>query len=159
MLDNIAPPPLTDLAIFENIHEDELAFFRDKFSFMSYIEDDIILNGSAFEQKYCYFLNAGRVRVVRTTPSNNEVSYYDLEAPMGFGFENIFPSETIGKKSANVIVSALTDVHLFVVKQDNFSEVLKDYRILMNFTKYALQSYQMLVSPPETRLNQFRKSA
>ena len=159
MLEKTDANTLRDVPLFKNIHEDELDFFQSKFSFLKFIQDDIILNGSAFEQKTCYFLRTGKVRVVRTVPNNNEVSYYDLEAPLGFGFEHLFPDDVAGNLEDKAIVSAISNVELFSIHHEYMEELLKDERILLNFAQYLLSVHRKLLSPPTERLCNFRKSA
>ena len=159
MLEQDTPTSLEDIPLFKNIDAAEIDFFKSQFSFLKYTQDDIILNGSAFEQKYCYFLRSGRVRVVRTVQNNHEVSYYDLDAPFGFGFENLFPDMVSTQKQHKAIVSAVTDVSLFTISQAHIEELLKDPRILLNFTQYLLSAHQELLSPPTERLKNFRKTA
>lgn len=150
---------LKDITLFNNIALEEIDFLKSKFSLSKYHQDDIILNGSAFEQKSCYFLRSGRVRVVRTVPNNHDVSYYDLEAPLGFGFENLYPETYDNQKQDKAIVSAVSDVELFSISQVHLEEILQDQRILLNFTQYLLGAHRKLLSPPASPLINFRKTA
>lgn len=147
------------LPLFKGADEIELSFYANKFDFQTYVEDEIILNGSAFEDKNCYFICSGRVRVVKAVPTNTEVSYYDLEAPMGFGLGNALLAN-MDAPEHTVIVSAITQVGLFSIRQNDCDTLLTENpKLLLNFTHFLISMHHNLSLPSERLMNHFRKTA
>ena len=149
---------LLTMPLFKGLSLEDMEFIKDKVSFITYDKDEIILNGSQFEDKNCYFIISGCVRVIKSLATNTEVSYYDLESPMGFGFENSF-LETMGCNNNNMIVSATDIAVICSIKQHHFEDLLSDIRLLKNFTQYLIMVQNHLTNPPKTLMNKFRRTA
>lgn len=157
-MDNPELAVLLTMPLFKGLSREDLEFMKDKMSFVTYDKDEIILNGSQFEDKNCYFIISGCVRVIKSLATNIEVSYYDLKSPMGFGFENSF-LETINLNNNNMIVSAADTVVICSIKQHHFEDLLSDVKILKNFTQYLIMVQNQLTNPPKILMNKFRKTA
>jgi signal-transduction protein with cAMP-binding, CBS, and nucleotidyltransferase domain len=159
MMDNPECSILLTMPLFKGLSVEDIEFIKDKVSFVTYDKDEIILNGSQFEDKNCYFIISGCVRVIKSSAINIEVSYYDLEYPMGFGFENSFLETINYNNNNNMIVSAADISVICSIKQHHFEDLLLDTRLLKNFTQYLIMVQNHLTNPPKTLMNKFRKTA
>lgn len=147
-----------NLPLFAGLHDTEVEFYKDKFSLLSFSPDDIITNGSFFEQKACYFICSGKVRVIRSSMVTSDVTYYTLSSDMGFGYEHLLKKEPVHLTESSVVF-ALTHVNIFSVSEENFSKMLRDVRITNNFTRYVLEIYYTLLAPPMSENTIFKKVA
>ena len=96
-------------------------FLSNKVKTMTYIDKEIICNGTAYEEKALNIIFSGKVRIVRSLLNNNVISY-DLDTGGIFGIDSIICQDV----NPLVIASAVGDTVIYSIHQDDISEQLKD---------------------------------
>lgn len=121
-------------------------------------KNDIILNGSYFTSKACFFILSGTVRIVKANQTP-DVSYYDLEYPYGFSLENAFMNTCFEQpeEPCHLYASAMNEVKSIKIPQEQMIAVLKNQKFLRNFTQYLLFIERGITAPMAHDPHLYRK--
>jgi hypothetical protein len=119
-------------------------FLSQKVNYVTYMDKDIISNGSSDEDATLSIVYSGGVRIIKTVYGNDMITSYDLGIGDIFGIENILCGNTQDFVS---IISAVGETVICRIHKQDILEQLSNVNALKGLFRDYIKTMNRVINP------------